>query len=228
MYKYQKVGNDIYGVKSNWGLESRLGETAETGFRHNDRYHRYFHGYTEVKTTKPNGGYSISRIYTSEWYVEDCSDTIWFLRKLVNILLCAIASILYLFFMTREGFAGSSSYIVSIPGFFSILLFILLDTSTVAYLFTKRQMTWWEWHSSSKRLTNYPLITGIMLFVTSVTVVINCFIEKAVIKNELLLAVGIMLCGLLVLLIYMFQIKTQYTTKENITELPEGEAHLIL
>ena len=74
MRNRQKVGNDIYGVKSDWKLQQRLGETAETGFRHNDHYHKYFHGYTELRIEKPNGKYRIERYYTDDWHVQDCSD----------------------------------------------------------------------------------------------------------------------------------------------------------
>ena len=51
----RQVGTDIYGVKNGWKLEQRLGDTAETGFRHDDYYHKYFHGYTELRIEKLNG-----------------------------------------------------------------------------------------------------------------------------------------------------------------------------
>ena len=64
----RQVGTDIYGVKNGWKLEQRLGDTAETGFRHDDYYHKYFHGYTELRIEKPNGKYKIERYYTDSWY----------------------------------------------------------------------------------------------------------------------------------------------------------------
>ena len=61
MFGKKKTGSDIYGVK---GKRPFRDESPETGFRHSDHYHRYFRGYTEVRTEKPNGGYRLKRFYT--------------------------------------------------------------------------------------------------------------------------------------------------------------------
>lgn len=59
---------DIYGVKT-IKTDPFTGDpdTAETGFRHSDAYHRFFRGYTEVRREKPGGVFRIERYYTQDW-----------------------------------------------------------------------------------------------------------------------------------------------------------------
>ena len=228
MLKVQKVGNDIYGVKSNWKLESALGDTAETGFRHNTHYHQYFHGYTEVRVEKPNGKYAIERIYTDNWYVQKLSDSRWILTKAVMLLLSFLSAILYIFFMTRDDFAGNVSNIVAIPGFISVILLILLIASTLGFVSTKRKMTWWEQYSSSNRIDKFSLICSVMLGLTGLLIVGNCFLGVENVPKELLLAFGVLVCAFLTFAMYLINKKIDYYEEKNDVVLPEGERHLIL
>ncbi len=224
----KKVGNDIYGVKSNWKLEARMGETAETGFRHNSRYHNYFHGYTEVRVEKPRGGYTIQRVYTEDWYVEEGSRRNWLLRKVVSFCLVVAMNVLFLFLMTRPHFSGNQSFLVSIPGFFSLPCLVLLDASTVGYLCSKRNMTWWEFVSGKKRMRLFAFLVALSQMATAAMVVINGYLTSANRKEEGILALGIGLCSLLTWWVYGMQKRISYTRQKNETNLPEGEVHLIL
>ena len=223
-----KVGNDIYGVKSNWKLEQKLGDSAETGFRHNDRYHKYFHGYTEVRVEKPNGKYAIQRIYTEDWYAQDCSDNRWIANKVLVLLLAVFSFVFYIITMSLPGLEGNVSRYVAIPGFSSILLLIFLVASSIGYVFTKRKMTWWEQHSSRSRIDKLSITCGVLLSLTALLIVVNIFtgVEQPV--SELLLALRVALCAAADFVIYFLENKTTYKTIKNDAVLPEGEAHLIL
>lgn len=224
----EKVGNDIYGVNSDWKLRQRMGETAETGFRHNDRYHKYFHGYTEVRIEKENGKYRIERYYTDDWYVQDVSDSKWLLLKFLQLALSVFSTAGYFWLMARPDLEGNTSRLVAIPGLISVPLLILLLASTIGYVFTKRKMTWWDYHASTGRMMRYTLITGTMLLFTGVLIFVRIFggVENA--AAELKLAFGVMITALAPFIMYYMEKKTDYKTEKNDVQLPSGEAHLIM
>lgn len=224
----EKVGNDIYGVKSDWKLKQRLGESAETGFRHNDHYHKYFHGYTEIRIEKENGKYRIERYYTDDWYVQDVSDQKWILWKFLQLILSVFSTIGYFWLMTRPNLEGNTSRIVAIPGLTSVPLLILLLASAIGYVFTKRKMTWWEHHASTERIMRYTLITGTMLLLTGLLILLNIFggVENA--AAECGLAFGVMGTALAPFAMYFLEKKVDYKTEKNDVILPPGEAHLIM
>ncbi|MBO6130095.1 MAG: hypothetical protein J6P79_14565 [Pseudobutyrivibrio sp.] len=228
MFRAQKVGNDIYGVKSNWKLESSLGDTAETGFRHNVHYHQYFHGYTEVRVEKPNGKYSIQRIYTEDWYVQKLTKSQWLQVKVLMLILVLFAAFSYCFAMTRSGFEGNLSRIVAIPGFISVILLFLLVASTIGFVSLKRKMTWWEQYSSTNRVDKFSLFASVMLLMTAILIGLNCFFGVESVLKELLLASGVLLSALCTFLMYLINKKIDYFTEKNCAILPEGEKHLIL
>ena len=228
MFKAEKIGNDIYGVKSNWKLESSLGDTAETGFRHNYRYHKYFYGYTEVRVEQPNGRYSIKRIYTDDWYRQDINDKTWIMTKFLMLILCAFAAIFYGFVMTREGFSGNTNSIVAIPGFCSVILLILLIAASIQFVFTNRKMTWWEQHSSRERMDKISIVTAAMLGLTSILIIANCFFGVDNIGKEVVLGICVLLCSIACFVMYLINKKIKYITVKNEVQLPEGERHLIL
>lgn len=223
----RQVGTDIYGVKNGWKLEQRLGDTAETGFRHDDYYHKYFHGYTELRIEKPNGKYKIERYYTDNWYRQDCSDKKWILQKILQLGLTLISAFGYFWLMSRPDLEGNTTHLVAIPGFVSVVLLILLVASSIAYAATKRKMTWWEHYASTTRMERYTLLTGGMIVLTGVVDVLQLFSGVRHLGAEIGLAAGILLVGCIPFLMYYLEKKMHYITEKNDVELPPGEKHLI-
>lgn len=224
----EKVGNDIYGVKSNWKASRRLGETAETGFRHNDHYHKYFHGYTEVRTEKSGGGYKIKRIYTDNWYVKKLSDKTYYIMKAVYLCLCLFACVLFCWLMSRPYFDGNYVRAVAVVELISLLCLGLLTVSVTVYLFTKRRMTWWEYYSSSHRIKRYSLAATIGQIFTAVFIIVNMFQGVESVKRECMLAMGICVCAAATFTLFLLEEKALYEEEENRVNLPKGELHKIL
>lgn len=224
----EKIGNDIYGVKSNWKTSGKLGETAETGFRHNDHYHKYFHGYTEVRTEKSNGGYKIERVYTDNWYVKKLSDKAYYSMKVVYLCLCLFACILFCWLMSRPWFDGNYVRSVAAVELLSLLCLGLLTVSVAAYLFTKRKMTWWECYSSSRRIKRYSLAATASQVLTAVFVIVNMFQGVESVKMECMLALGVCVCAAATFMLFLLEEKALYGEEENKVTLPKGELHKIL
>lgn len=224
----QKAGNDIYGVKGGRKPGERPGESAETGFRHSDHYHKYFHGYTEVRVEKANGKYRIRRYYTDDWYVQDVPDHQWILWKLLQPALAVFSAAGYFWLMSRPDLEGNTSYLVSIPGLICVLLLILLLASVPGYVFAKRKMTWWEYHASSERIMRYALITGTMMMLTGLAILFVILQGAEHVWAEAKLALGVMATALAPFAMYYLEKSIHYKTEKNDVELPAGEAHLIM
>lgn len=224
----EKVGNDIYGVKNNWKIEQRLGETADSGFHHNDHYHKYFRGYTEIRTETPNGRYCIQRFYTEDWYVQDVSDGRWIGHKLGYLLLSLYAAGSYLWFMSRPDHSGNVSRIVAIPGFIAIIFLILLLASVIGYVFAKRRMTWWEKYASSERIKRYGGFSAFLLLLTAILIFGNIFFGVENAAAEIGLGIGVLSSAITLFVLWYLEAHMPYRREKNDVELPPGEAHRIL
>lgn len=223
----EKVGNDIYGVKSGLDLEERLGEAVETGFRHSDYYHRYFHGYTEIRIARANGGYTIKRYYTDVYHVQDCSKRRWILQKIAMLMLALVTVVLYFYWMTRPNYRANTYYPAAIPGLISAPLLVLLAASAVGYAVTGRTMTWWEHHTSSVRILRYSLSACILIALTGMVMLILTLAGGNIERTEMLLSLRVIGVAVAPFLMYLLERNMSYTTRENNVKLPEGEAHLI-
>ena len=222
-----QTGNDIYGVKSGWKLEQWSGETAETGFRHSDYYHKYFHGYTELRREKPDGKYIIERYYTADWYRQDCTDARWVLQKILLLGLALLSALGYFWLMSRPDLKGNTSRAVAVPGLASVVFLILLAASAVGYMSAKRKMTWWEHHISTARIRRYTILSGGMMMCTGIVALLQSVVLGEYSEAELGLAFGILMIGCIPLLMYCLEKKMHYTTEPNKVELPHGDKHLI-
>lgn len=224
----EKVGNDIYGVKNDWKMKQRLGETAETGFRHNDHYHKYFHGYTEVRIEKENGKYRIERYYTDDWYMQDVSDRKWYAYKLLMPLLTVLSAVAYFSLMSLPGLEGNTSHIAAVPGFLAVPVFVLLFASSLGYAGTKRKMTWWEQHTSAQRIKWFSLAEAVLLLLTGLLILFMIFGGTADVAGEIMLGLGVIAAAAGPLAMYVLEHRMRYKTEKNDVKLPDGEYHVIL
>ncbi len=223
----EKVGNDIYGVKSNWKTDEKTGKTAESDFRHSSYYHKYFHGYTELRIEKPNGGYKVERYYTQPWLVQDVSSVNYIVYRCMYAALVLLSCLVFYQAMTADGYSGNRSVLVAAPEFLSALGLILLVAATVNYTFMHRQMTWYDHRSASGNLRKASLFAACCMGATALLVVVNIFLGVDSVLAELRLAGLSLVAALAALAIYLLERQMPYREEANTTVLPQGETHEI-
>ncbi|MCD8104425.1 MAG: hypothetical protein LUF35_05360 [Lachnospiraceae bacterium] len=223
----EKVGNDIYGVNSNWKLDQKAGKSTEDGIRRSTYYHKYFRGYTEIRTEKANGGYKVERFYTEPWLVQDVTPAMYVWYRMMYVLLVVVTCAGYLALMCQDGFGGTYSLLVAIPEFASVVGLILLVAATVNYVFMRKRMTLYDHHSSSDNLKKASVIASACLAATALMIVVNIFLGVDSAINELKLAGCVLLCAAAAGVVYLIERGMPYREEENHTVLPAGEAHEI-
>ena len=223
----EKVGHDIYGVQSDWKTDQKLGKSAGTGFHHSSYFHKYFRGYTEVRTDKPGGGYRIERFYTQPWVIQDVSGQTYVLYRVIYALLFLVTVALFYRAAAMDGRAGNHSVLGAVGVVVSVVCLILLAAAVVNYCFIRRRMTLWDHQSSSGNLKKAALATAAAMTVSAVLIVVNCLFGVESIFSELQLAGSLLVPAVLSLTIYFLEKNVPYREEPNHTVLPEGEKHEI-
>ncbi|MCC8047453.1 MAG: hypothetical protein LIP12_18530 [Clostridiales bacterium] len=223
----EKVGNDIYGVNSNWKLDQKLGKSTDDGVHRSRYYHRYFRGYTEIRTEKANGGFKVERFYTEPWLVQDVTPAMYVWYRVMYVLLVAVVCAGYFALMCQDGFGGTYSLLVVIPEFASVVGLILLAAATLNYVFMRKRMTLYDHQSSSDNLKKASVTAALCLAATALMIVVNIFLGVDSVANELRLAGCVLLCAAAALAIFFIERGMPYREEKNQTVLPAGEAHEI-
>ncbi len=219
----EKVGNDIYGVKSNWKLEEMEQRSTKSDQTHSRYYHRYFHGYTEVRTESQSGKVHIDRYYTSPWIVQDVTRMNYVYYRIIYAICTLGAVALFIFLMTSDYFSGTHSIFVAIPTFFAALGLLLLFAATINYIFMRKKMTWYDHHSASDNIQKAALFSAISLAATALFVLIHIFFGVPSIGHELLLSAGLLFCAGACFLVWFIEKDMPYKEIDNLTKLPPGE-----
>ncbi len=223
----EKVGNDIYGVNSNWKLDQKMGKSTDDDIHRSRYFHRYFRGYTEIRIEKPNGGIKIERFYTEPWLYQDVNPAMYVWYRLLYVLLVVAAIIGYVSLMCMDGFDGTRSLLVAAPELISVVALVLLAAAAINYVFMRKRMTLYDHQSSSDNLKKASLIASVCLAATALMIVVNIFLGVTSPPQELKLAGGVLLCAAAVLAVYLIERGMPYREEENHTVLPAGEAHEI-
>ncbi len=219
----ERVGNDIYGVKSNLRLEQEVKKQSKDDITRSKYYHRYYHGYTEIRNEKLNGHISIQRIYTSPWIEQDVTQMAYVYNRIIFAFLTIGTDVLFALMMTSDYFSGTHSILVAIPTFFAFLGLLLLTAALLNYIFMHKKMTWYDHHSASDGLRRASIYTSISLAVTAMCVLINMFFGVTSIGHEILLMAGLLFCAGACLLIWYIEKNIPYKEIPNTTKLPPGE-----
>lgn len=223
----EKVGHDIYGVQSGWKTDQKIGKSADTGFHHSAYFHKYFRGYTEVRTDKPGGGYRIERVYTQPWVIQDVSDQVYVLYRMVYVLLLLVIGVLFYRAAATGGRAGNHSFLGAVGVVASVVCLILLAASVVNYCFIRRRMTLWDHQSSSGNLKKAAIAATAAMMVSAILIVVNCLFGVESIFSELQLAGSLLVPAVLSLAIFFLEKNVSYREEPNHTVLPDGEKHEI-
>ncbi len=219
----ERVGNDIYGVKSNLRLEQQVKSQSKDDITRSKYYHRYYHGYTEVRTESQSGKVHIDRIYTAPWVIQDVTRMNYVYYRIIYGILTAGVVGLFIYLMTSTYFSGTTSVFVAIPTFFAAIGLLLLCAATINYICMHKQMTWYDYHSASDGLEHASIYTAGALAVTALFVLIHIFFGVPSVGHELLLAAGILFCAGACLLIWYIEKEMPYKEIPNLTKLPPGE-----
>lgn len=220
MLLQKKVGNDIYGVRSN---PFAANSTADFHLKRNRRYHQYFHGYTEVRVPRPKGGFRIQRFYTQDWYVRQLPAARIRQAKASYLLLSLAGCIAYCRLVCLPGFSGNCAPLVAVGEIAAVVCMVLLAAALVGYLFTPEKMTWWERYSCSRRLCRFSMATAIAFAVTGALMAIHALGGAAYPFRELGLGMAVAITGLPLLAVNRLERKIPYGREKNRTILPEGD-----
>lgn len=219
--------SDIYGVKK---LKSNPleadNDTAETGFRHSDSYHRFFRGYTEIRREKANGKIGVERYYTQPWIVNTASaQAYWMIRLMYGMLLYFSVSI-YIWAMCQD-ILSNRMWFVAIPGVLAIVFLVLLTVTIFNYVTVHKKMTLWEHESSTNQLKLFSRISSGCLVLVAVVKLVCLLIYRENIGGELKSIVAVLISAVFAVALYFMEREVVYTKVPNHTILPEGEAHEI-
>ncbi len=205
---------------------------ADDSIHHSRYYHRFFEGYTEVRTPDPTSRvkpYKIERIYTAPYTVVDMERYMYFVYRLVYSLLLLLALVLYVSaftddrvaFNTNPRAAASAVMVTAVPLF-------VFAVSLIAYWLRPKRMKYYDYRTSTKRLKLWPLISAggcvLAALLCGVFLLVKGSADAAA---ELLFIVRLIAAALACTAVFLLERRMPYKQIENDVILPEGEYHRI-
>lgn len=199
----------------------------DTGFRHNTYYHKYFHGYTEIRRISKSGRMTIERRYTAPWHVHQLTTKQWILVKAAYVLGALLSSALFLWALMQR-VPTNSTGIVAAPGLLSGLLMLLLWAGVCAYVTAPRRMTWWQHRSGKTKIQRFTLLTAIGIGLTALAkMVCICVFLGFSWEGEVFPLLALLLSAVPLVLIYLAEQKMPYEEQENENAVAEEERYQI-
>ena len=217
--------SDIYGVRGNRKENLRLPDSPAKRTR-NRHYHNYFRGYTEVRQINEKGRIVIQRYYTKPWKVSGLSAHVYWLVRLLYVLLTTASIVLYIAAMTQN-VPGNSHWVVAIPGMPVIIVLFLQVVTVIQYLTVPKKMTLWDHESSTKHIRRAALAATIFQALTAVTLLGFVLVTKQEIARSLLCVAADIVAAGCSAVIYFVERKVPYQEIPNDIKLPFGETHEI-
>jgi hypothetical protein len=150
----------LYGNEKKMGFKHIIGKDDTDQRYHSGFYHRFFEGYTEVRHVKPNGGFTIERIYTGKYYEQELSLPQVVLLRLAYLLLAIGTGLGFL-----TGGFHECTKVLAVVNCVLILMLVALVLTLGNYLLAPRRMKIYEYKSSSESLKMITLIVVIALAV---------------------------------------------------------------
>lgn len=194
------------------------GMEAEKYIRHSSGYHDYFAGWTEKKVEKADGGYTIQRVYTFDYFQLEGSRGRFFFVKLSYVLLCGLGLALFLLAFGQD--SEMASFLpVTVLGALAPLPLLYLLYNFINIMVTPRKMTVGQYRVMRKfRMT--ALVVSILLTIMLIASLIY-YVTRPDSRdlNRLLLQGGAALSfwGL-----YLFEKHLKYLTIENPNKTEKG------
>ena len=120
-------------------IEQRFRALPGQKFTHSRAYHRYYEGYCEKKVEKPNGSFTIERVYTGNYYRQDVTDSQRTCIRAAYWLLYAFGLILFIYGGTQA--VGSNLFLGTIAAqMVTVCLLIWMFFLLISYVAAKREM----------------------------------------------------------------------------------------
>ena len=205
---------------------TELGD-LETGFRHSNYYHKYFQGYTEIRTVRKNGSIHIERRYTAPWLQHQLDTKQWVLTKAAYVLGVLLSTVLFLVAMVQRVPSNIAS-IVAAPGMLTAMLVLLMWMSVCAYVTAPRKMTRWQYQSGKKKVELFTRLTTVGILLTAVMKVIYlCVWARPFWGEEIPGLLALVASAIPLALMYLKEHNMQYQEIENETLVTEEERYQI-
>lgn len=220
--KLEKLYRKLY----NFGQDPRtdLGD-LETGFRHKTYYHKYFHGYTEIRKTTKSGRISIERHYTDPWHRHKLPTWQWVLVKLAYLLGMLVSTGLFLWAVVQK-VPTNGTKLVALPGFLAGFLLVLNWAGICAYVTAPRKMTWWEFRSGKTKITRFSLWAAIAIGLTVIVKLVLCALLGF--SGEIPSLAALVASAVPLVLMFLAESKMPYEDVENETVVTDEERYEIL
>lgn len=199
----------------------------ETGFRHSNYYHKYFQGYTEIRSVKPNGKIGIERRYTAPWIQHQLDTKQWVLTKVSYVLGVLASTILFLLALVQR-IPSNTAAIVAAPGMLTVILVLLMWMSVCAYVTAPRKMTRWQYQSGKKKVELFTRLTSVGILLTAaMKVVYLCVWASSFWGAEIPGLLELLASVIPLVLMYLREHKMEYQEIENDTLVTEEERYQI-
>ncbi len=225
---------NLYGVKGTDEIDEAnkryFGDSSES-IQHSRYYHRYFEGYTEVRTPNPDNKYKpyrIQRIYTAPYTVADMDGHMYRVYMIFYGLLTLAALLLYVSALTDRAVSINMNKLAALTVMVTLVPLFLLTACLIAYYLRPKRMKCFDYRTSTGRLkgTAAASSAGCLL-----TVVIFCVYLCAAgsmdLKAEIFYIVRLIMASAACLAVFLLERRMAYKQIPNDVKLPEGEYHRI-
>lgn len=227
------MGN-IYGNKGADDVtaanEKYFGDSGDS-MHHSRYYHRYFEGYTEVRTENPESKYmpyKIERIYTSPYTVVDMKKGVYPLYLFLYGLLVAVAVLLYVSAFTDYRVSINMSRVSALAIMVTLVPLFVLAVSLLGYYFRPKKMKYYDYRTSTGRLKLWSLIAAGGCFLAVLIFCVYLWVTgSADSEAEILYIVKLIAAAAACLAVFFLERGMRYRQVPNDVKLPEGEYHRI-
>ena len=184
-------------------------------------FQKYFEGYTIVKVPKKFGkGYTVTRIYTDFYLMQDITDEEWKRRRLAYIGMELLSLFLFLFGAVRRLPSNTWKPIGLITGI--TLVCMVFSVIYVLYYATRpRLMKRYDGSHVHKKVIRWCMASGgTLILMATAAAVFTAFVTDKMYFAELINVVLYILAGALNLVISRIEKDTFFLEKPNDTKIP--------
>ena len=225
---------NFYGNRGTDAVEEAnkryFGDSGDS-IHHSRYYHRYYEGYTEVRTPNPASKYKpykIQRIYTAPYTVADMDPGMYLVHMIFYGMLAAAADALFIWAFADRNVSVNMSKLSALTTIVTAVPLFLLTVCLVSYYLRPRKMKCYDYRSSTGRLKTWSLVASASCLLALIVFCVFIFVTGSVNpKSEILYGIRLLLASGFCLALFFLERGMRYKEEPNPVELPEGEYHRI-
>lgn len=226
---------NLYGIKENDEVtaanEKYFGDAGDS-IHHSRYYHRYYEGYTEIRTPNPDSRfkpYKIQRIYTAPYTVPDLDGRDYRIRMIYYGLLAAAAVLLYVSAFTDRNVAMNTVRQLAAGAVLVTLVpLFLMSVSLIAYWLRPKRMKYYDYRTSTRRLKLTSVISAGGCLLAALGFCVYLFAAGSANLTAELLYIGRLIAASgACFALFRMERRMPYRQIPNDVTLPEGEYHRI-